>query len=31
LKRAPALAKKAAEVKKREEELFNEHGLTIPQ
>jgi hypothetical protein len=31
LKRAPDLAKKAAEVKRRETELFNKHGLKIPQ
>jgi len=31
LKRAPALAKKAAEAKKREAELFGRHGMKLPQ
>jgi len=31
LKRAPALAKKSAEVKKREAALFERHGLKLPQ
>jgi len=31
LKRAPALAKKTAEVKKREAALFERHGLKLPQ
>jgi hypothetical protein len=31
LKRAPALAEKAAETKKREAALFERHGLKLPQ
>jgi acyl-CoA dehydrogenase len=31
LKRAPALAKKAAETKKREAALFERYGLKLPQ
>jgi hypothetical protein len=31
LKRAPTLAKKAAEAKKREAKLFERHGLKLPQ
>jgi len=30
LKRAPTLAKKTAEAKKREAELFERHGLKLP-
>jgi len=31
LKRAPALAKKTAELKEREAELFERHGVKLPQ
>jgi acyl-CoA dehydrogenase len=31
LKRAPTLAKKTAEAKKKEAELFERHGLKLPQ